>query len=153
VSGQLYPRGKSSRYPLDRRLGGSQSRSGRRGEKKILDPTGTYSISCNIFNGWILFSRFAWFGVILCSTWNIFFVYSTLRMCRREFLRLRFWKKCKLVFTLQAPSYGLWLCRGGFPRALRPYTAYCTSPVDILQVAKPTHRGSPPVPPTREQRN
>jgi hypothetical protein len=26
-------------YPLDRRLGGPQSRSGRRGEEKILDPT------------------------------------------------------------------------------------------------------------------
>jgi hypothetical protein len=37
----LYPRGKSPRYPLDRRLGGPQSRSGRRGEEKILDPTGT----------------------------------------------------------------------------------------------------------------
>jgi hypothetical protein len=37
VSGQrhapaaLYPRGKDPRYPLDRRLGGPQSRSGRRG--------------------------------------------------------------------------------------------------------------------------
>jgi hypothetical protein len=37
----LYPRGKSPRYPLDRRLDGPQSRSGRRGEEKILDPTGT----------------------------------------------------------------------------------------------------------------
>jgi hypothetical protein len=35
----LYPWGKSLRYPLDRRLGGPQSRSGRRGEEKILDPT------------------------------------------------------------------------------------------------------------------
>jgi hypothetical protein len=50
-------------------------------------------------------------------------------------------------------SYGLWLCRGGFPRALRPYMVYCTSPIDIQQVTKRTHRGSPPVPPTREQRN
>jgi hypothetical protein len=32
----LYPR-----YPLDRKLGGPQSQSGRRGEEKILDPTGT----------------------------------------------------------------------------------------------------------------
>jgi hypothetical protein len=32
----LYPQ-----YPLDRRLGGLQSRSGRRGEDKILDPTKT----------------------------------------------------------------------------------------------------------------
>jgi hypothetical protein len=30
----LYPQGKSSWYPLDRRLGGSQSRSGRDGEEK-----------------------------------------------------------------------------------------------------------------------
>jgi hypothetical protein len=37
----LYPRGKSPPYPLDRRLGGPQSRSGRRGEDKIIDPTGT----------------------------------------------------------------------------------------------------------------
>jgi hypothetical protein len=40
VSGQrhapaaLYPRRKDPRYPLDRRLGGPQSRSGRRDEKK-----------------------------------------------------------------------------------------------------------------------
>jgi hypothetical protein len=37
----LYPRRKGLRYPLDRRLGGPQSRSGQRGEVKILDPTGT----------------------------------------------------------------------------------------------------------------
>jgi hypothetical protein len=37
----LYSPGKSPRYPLYRRLGGPQSRSGRRGEEKILDPTGT----------------------------------------------------------------------------------------------------------------
>jgi hypothetical protein len=39
VSGQLHtpaalPQGKSLRYPLYRRLGGSQSRSGRGGEEK-----------------------------------------------------------------------------------------------------------------------
>jgi len=40
-SGALPPWGKSSRYPLDRRLGGSQSRSGRGGEEKeILAPAG-----------------------------------------------------------------------------------------------------------------
>jgi hypothetical protein len=37
----LYPRGKSPRYPLDRRLGWPQSQSGRRGEEKILGPSGT----------------------------------------------------------------------------------------------------------------
>jgi hypothetical protein len=37
----LYPRGKSPRSLLDRRLDGPQSRSGRRGEEKILDPTAT----------------------------------------------------------------------------------------------------------------
>jgi hypothetical protein len=37
----LYPRGKSPRHPLDRRLGRPQSRSGRRGKEKILGPTGT----------------------------------------------------------------------------------------------------------------
>jgi hypothetical protein len=37
----LYPQEKSPRYLLDRRLRGPQSRSGQRGENKILDPTGT----------------------------------------------------------------------------------------------------------------
>jgi hypothetical protein len=37
------PRGKSPRYPLDGRLGGTQSRSGRRGEEKILDSTETWN--------------------------------------------------------------------------------------------------------------
>jgi hypothetical protein len=44
--GQLHapaalPPGKEPRYQLDRRLGGPQSWSGRRGEEKILHPTGT----------------------------------------------------------------------------------------------------------------
>jgi hypothetical protein len=34
----LYPRGKSPWYPLDRRLGGPQSRSGRGGEEKNSQP-------------------------------------------------------------------------------------------------------------------
>jgi hypothetical protein len=37
----LYPRGKSPRYPLDRRLGGPQRQSGQSGEVKILAPTWT----------------------------------------------------------------------------------------------------------------
>jgi hypothetical protein len=37
----LYPRGKSPRYPLDRRLGGPQSQSGRYEEVKIIPPTRT----------------------------------------------------------------------------------------------------------------
>jgi hypothetical protein len=38
---RFYPRGKSPRYPLAKRLSGPQSRSGRYGEVKILDSTGT----------------------------------------------------------------------------------------------------------------
>jgi hypothetical protein len=37
----LYLRERSPRYQLDRRLGGPQSRSERRGEEKFIDPTGT----------------------------------------------------------------------------------------------------------------
>jgi hypothetical protein len=45
VSGQLHaladlPQGKSPRYPLDRRLGGPQSRYGRCGEEENLAPAG-----------------------------------------------------------------------------------------------------------------
>jgi hypothetical protein len=36
--GRFTPQGKSPWYPLDRRLGGPQSRSGRRGEEKIPSP-------------------------------------------------------------------------------------------------------------------
>jgi hypothetical protein len=35
----LYPQRKSPRYPLDRKLGGPQSRAEQRGEEKILDLT------------------------------------------------------------------------------------------------------------------
>jgi hypothetical protein len=38
VSGQLYPQGNSPWYPLDRRLGGPQSRSARGGEEKNSQP-------------------------------------------------------------------------------------------------------------------
>jgi hypothetical protein len=38
---QLYPREKSRRYLLNRRLRGPQCQSGRRGEEKILDFAGT----------------------------------------------------------------------------------------------------------------
>jgi hypothetical protein len=41
TSRPLNPRRKSSRYPLDRRLGELQNRSGRRGEEKNLALTGT----------------------------------------------------------------------------------------------------------------
>jgi hypothetical protein len=37
----VYSRGKSLWYPLDRKLGGPQNRSGRRREEKNLAPTGT----------------------------------------------------------------------------------------------------------------
>jgi hypothetical protein len=37
----VYPRGKNPSYPLDTRLGGPQSQSGRCGEEKILDPSRT----------------------------------------------------------------------------------------------------------------
>jgi hypothetical protein len=41
----LYHCGKNPRYPLDRRLDGPQSRSGRRGEEKILDRNGTRTLT------------------------------------------------------------------------------------------------------------
>jgi hypothetical protein len=44
----LCPLGKGLRYPLDRRLGGPQSRSGRRGEEKILEPTGTQTPTSSV---------------------------------------------------------------------------------------------------------
>jgi hypothetical protein len=43
-SWRLYPRKKSPRYPLNMGLDKPQSRSGRRGEVKILDLTGTRTL-------------------------------------------------------------------------------------------------------------
>jgi hypothetical protein len=40
----LYPRGKIHLYPLDRRLGGPQSFSGRDGEKKFSAPAGNRTL-------------------------------------------------------------------------------------------------------------
>jgi hypothetical protein len=42
---RLYPRGRSPRFSLERRLGGPQSRSGRRGEVKIHYPTGAQTLT------------------------------------------------------------------------------------------------------------
>jgi hypothetical protein len=50
----LYPWGKSPRYPLARRLGGPQSRSGQHGEKKILDPTGTRTPTPQLSSPWLV---------------------------------------------------------------------------------------------------
>jgi hypothetical protein len=44
----LYARGRSPRYTLDRRLGGPHSRSGRRGEEKIIHPTGIRTLTLNL---------------------------------------------------------------------------------------------------------
>jgi hypothetical protein len=35
----LYPKGKSPRYPIYRKLGGTQNWFGRHGDEKILEPT------------------------------------------------------------------------------------------------------------------
>jgi hypothetical protein len=69
----FYPRGKSPRYPLDRRLGGPQNRSGRGGEKKKIPATAgirtavvqpvAYSLYCLSYPG---------------SSRNIVFLYSYL---------------------------------------------------------------------------
>jgi hypothetical protein len=41
----LYPRLKERRYPFTMRLGGPKNRSGRHAEIKILDPTGTGTLT------------------------------------------------------------------------------------------------------------
>jgi hypothetical protein len=48
----FYSQEKSPRYPLDRRLGGPQSRSGRRGEEKILDHTRTRTPTPRLSSPW-----------------------------------------------------------------------------------------------------
>jgi hypothetical protein len=45
----FHPRGKSPRYPLDLRLGGPQSRSGRRGKEKNRFPAGNWTLAVQPF--------------------------------------------------------------------------------------------------------
>jgi hypothetical protein len=47
-----YSRGNSSRYPLDKRLDGPQSRSGRYGEVKVLDTIGTRTPTARSSSPW-----------------------------------------------------------------------------------------------------
>jgi hypothetical protein len=80
----LYPRGKSPRYPLSRWLGGPQSRSGRFGEEKINDPTGTrtpipLSSSPPVILGFIMWST------IYKSVLVIYYVCSTKHCIRDRF--------------------------------------------------------------------
>jgi hypothetical protein len=49
----LYPRGKKSRYPFDRKLSGPQSRSGH-GEVKILAPTRTRTRTIRAPSPWLV---------------------------------------------------------------------------------------------------
>jgi hypothetical protein len=66
----LYPRGENPRYPLDRRLGGPQGRSGRHGEVKIIVPTGT---------------RIRSLGRLACSQSLYRLHYPGFWLCRRMF--------------------------------------------------------------------
>jgi hypothetical protein len=61
----LHSRGKSPRYLLDRRLGGPQSRSGLRGEEKILDPDETRTPDTSVIQP--VTSRYTDYAVI-CGT-------------------------------------------------------------------------------------
>jgi hypothetical protein len=70
--------------------------------------------------------------------------------------RINFPRNIRTLYTTLKSMYVyvcLCICRGGFPHALRPYVVYCTSSIDIQTAAMRTHRASPLVPPTREQRN
>jgi hypothetical protein len=65
----LYLQGKSPRYPLDRRLGGTQSRSGRGGEeKKFPAPTGNRTLEPR--SSKFVFSSFLWSSWISFTCWT-----------------------------------------------------------------------------------
>jgi hypothetical protein len=81
VSGQLYapaalPQGKSPWYPLDRRLGGPQSRYGRGGEEKNSQPSQAHS------------------NIILTSTPNSFEWSLQFRFSDENFVRISHLAMC-----------------------------------------------------------
>jgi len=62
VSGQLHamatsPQGKSPQYPLNRRVGGSQSWSGHGGEEKNPSPCHEFNPSHLVFNMVLIYHR------------------------------------------------------------------------------------------------
>jgi hypothetical protein len=67
-TGRFTHRGISLRCPLDRRLGGPQIRSGRRGEKKILDPTGTRTPDTSVVHP--IASRYTYYAIPAPITLN-----------------------------------------------------------------------------------
>jgi hypothetical protein len=100
----LYPQRKSPLYPLDRRLGGPQSQSGRRGEDKILDTTGTRIIGLyhnpNICRSPIL-GQVLFLICCLGNVWNVkYFIHifaARYINCSKQFIwwniRRNYWSK------------------------------------------------------------
>jgi hypothetical protein len=63
-----------SPYPLGRRLGGPQSRSGRHGEVNIFDPTGTGTPSPSVVQP--VASRYIGSLNLLCVQGNVFYTFT-----------------------------------------------------------------------------
>jgi hypothetical protein len=61
----LYPQGESPWYPLDRRLSGPQSRSGRGGEEAGLEPPIIHPIAQHYT------TELSWSVIMLCSSFII----------------------------------------------------------------------------------
>jgi hypothetical protein len=75
----LYPREKSPRYPLNTRLGGSQSRCWRRGEQNIFYPTGTRNSDPYVVQP--VASRYTDYTIVI-NNWHVVYLYKVL--CRRK---------------------------------------------------------------------
>jgi hypothetical protein len=97
----LYPWEKSPRYPLDRMLGGPQSHSGRHGEEKILDLTGTRTPTYSVVQ--TVASRYTDYvipapnySITLLQWWN----YAYLIGSYMDNYKLNIWFKTNFYFII-----------------------------------------------------
>jgi hypothetical protein len=116
----LYPWGNRFRYPLDRRLGGPQSRSGRCGEEKILPclESRKEKLTVPIFSCGFHSYSLHWCTIIHYSHWRYFEIMISVNVHMIEFffakLRLLYWLKNKCLSLLFIAAFSGPVLKGGW---------------------------------------
>jgi hypothetical protein len=118
MSGQLYPWGKTPWYPLDRRLGGSQSQSGRHGEEKILAPNRTRTPTPRSYSSQLIaIPTVRYPGSLYFVTTTLYNINLTENIfrCRNWENNVLYFSPAKCLLKSKVPAkLGLWK-RAGWP--------------------------------------
>jgi hypothetical protein len=92
----LYLRGKSPRYPLDRRLGGPRNQSGCCEEEKILDPTSTWKSNPSVVQ--TVASPYTVCAIPSCGILWIKYVWDYIVIWYRHILLHHHWKVARFYY-------------------------------------------------------